>query len=138
MLDLFVFRNPPNSGRDYGIFNVRTYVIILISAYPPGGSAHRQRVSTTCLTRTTYIFLVLLTLTGFEPRVFGSGVRRSTNRATPSPSITAIGVVVTLSLEVTTKCNKDRDIGFPPGTTTSPPHTTPHHSQLHSSLIEFR
>ena len=44
---------------------------------------HRQRVSTTFLTRKKPLVL----LTGFEPRVFGSGVQRSTNGATPSPSL---------------------------------------------------
>ena len=42
-------------------------------AYTHGGWAHSQRASTTCLTRTKIVF-VLLTQTGFKPRVFGSRV----------------------------------------------------------------
>ena len=45
------FRNPPNSDMDYRICK-RAYGIILMRAYiHAGGWAHRQRVSTRCLTR---------------------------------------------------------------------------------------
>ena len=44
------FRNPPNSEMEYGIFNVRT-CSFMCCAYTHGGWAHRQRVSTICLTR---------------------------------------------------------------------------------------
>ena len=71
------FRNPLNSDMDYGMFNVHTWSFL--------GWAHRQRVSTTFVTRkNSHFFLVLLT--GFEPRrSLGSWVQRSTHWATPSP-----------------------------------------------------
>ena len=78
------FRNPSNS--DYRSCNVRTSSFLWVRIHT-GGWAHRQRVSTTFLTRNktlTFCFLVLLT--GFEPRSVGYWVRRYTNWATPSPT----------------------------------------------------
>ena len=55
----------------------RAHGIILMRAYTHGDWAHRQRVSTSFDSeKPLYIFLVIMT--GFEPRVFGSRVRRST------------------------------------------------------------
>ena len=57
-------------------------------AYTHEGWAHRQRVSTTFLTRkNSQIFLVLLA--GFEPRSIGSRVRRSTTEP-PRHSMAAL------------------------------------------------
>ena len=75
------FRNPPNSDVDYRIFNVS----ILLRAYTHGVWAHRQRVSTGHflnkieLRRKWVKFRTGVRTTGHE-----SGVRRSTNCATPS------------------------------------------------------
>ena len=53
------------------------HVVILVRSYTHGGWAHRQRVTSTFFTRkNSQILLVLLTV--FEPRSFGSRVRRST------------------------------------------------------------
>ena len=60
-----------------------TWSFLCLYVYTHAGWAHRQRVSTTFWTRKISVFLVLLT--GFESRVFGSRVRRSTDCATPYP-----------------------------------------------------
>ena len=70
------FRNPPNSDMDY----------ILMRAYTHVWRAPRQRVSTFLTRKNSHNFLSCApsdTGTGFEPPVFGSRVRRSTNLATP-------------------------------------------------------
>ena len=58
MLGLFVFSlSTELCDMDYMIFNVRTYAIILMRAYTPGGGgAHQQRVNTTFLTRKNSTF----------------------------------------------------------------------------------
>ena len=58
------FHNPPNFDMDYGIFNVRMWSFIIFDS---------EKLS--------QMFLVLLMQTGFEPRVFGSQVRCSTDWA---------------------------------------------------------
>ena len=79
------FHNPPNSDVYYRIFKVRTWSLSCVRIHT-GSWAHRQRVSTTlfCSEKLLQIVLVLLKQTGFEPRIFGSLVRRSTNWATLS------------------------------------------------------
>ena len=74
-------------------------MIILVRAYTHGGGGvgHRQRVSTPLLTRKNSQF-VLVRLTGFEPRSFGSRVRRSTKSATLSPLLVLLVLLVLLTL----------------------------------------
>ena len=73
------FHNPSNSDKDYRIFNVRTWSFVCVRW------AHRQRVTTTFLTRKNSVFLVLLT--GFEPSTFGSPVQRSNHWANTSSQL---------------------------------------------------
>ena len=76
--------SPPNSDMDYMIFNARTR-INLIRAYihnggwlgTPTASQHNMFDSEKTLTNCPCASY--LTQTGFEPRVFGSRVQRSTN-----------------------------------------------------------
>ena len=54
MLVFSCFRDTPNSKSDIwttGVFNVRTRSFLCVTAYTHGRLAHRQRVSTICLTR---------------------------------------------------------------------------------------
>ena len=52
MLVIFMcFHNPPNSDMDYRIFNVRACIVFRMRVYTHGGWEHRQRISTTFLTR---------------------------------------------------------------------------------------
>ena len=52
------FRNPPNPNMDCRIYNVRAYVIILVRAYTRGRGlgTHRQRASTTFVTRNCFLY----------------------------------------------------------------------------------
>ena len=79
--------NPPNFDMDYRIFIVHTWPFLCYITH--GGWAHWQLVSTTFLTRKKSKKCIVL-LMGFEPRSFGSRVRRSTNWATPSPQQTIV------------------------------------------------
>ena len=78
-LGLFVFRNPPNSELDYRIFNVRTWSFFCVVGHTGESVQHFW------LERILIILCVCSFLTGFEPGVFGSRIRWSTNWATPSP-----------------------------------------------------
>ena len=72
------FRNPPKSDRAW---TTGSLTCAGHHSHACGGWTHRQRVSATFLTRekTLTNLIVLLTGPGFEPPVFGCGVRRSTN-----------------------------------------------------------
>ena len=79
------FCNPPNSDMDYRIFNVHMWSLLCVHIYTQGLGT---------LTTSRHIFdseklsqIVLVLPIGFEPQVFGSLVRRSTNWATPSPEM---------------------------------------------------
>ena len=69
------FCNPPNAEMDYRIFNVRSWSLLCTPTMSQHNIFYSEKLSQSCL--------VLLSV--FEPRVFGSHVRRSTNWGTPSP-----------------------------------------------------
>ena len=62
---------------------VRTWSFLCVRMHTHGCWAHRQRVRTAFLTRKNSLFFLVF-LTGFEPRVYGSRVPRSTSWITPS------------------------------------------------------
>ena len=51
------------------IFNARTWSFLCVRAYSHGSWAHRQRISTTFLTRQNKSQVVLVLLMGLEPRI---------------------------------------------------------------------
>ena len=77
------FRNPPrNSDMDYRICNMRTWSFLCVSIHTGVGHTDNESAQHFDSEKLSQIRLVLLT--GFEPRVFGSRVRRSANWTTPS------------------------------------------------------
>ena len=78
------FRNPPSSDMDYRIFNVCTWSFSRVRIHTRVGHTINQSAQHFDSENSYNVFLVLLA--GFEPRVFGSRVRRSTHWATPSAS----------------------------------------------------
>ena len=69
----------PNSDMDYTICNVQDVIILLRVHTGAGHTDDDVRVSTTSLTRKKVSQFCLVLLAGFELRVFGSRVGRSTN-----------------------------------------------------------
>ena len=77
------FRNPPDSEIDYRIFNVRTWLFVCVRVHT--GVGH-----TDCESAHRFWFGKTPTQAGFDPLIFwifGSGIRRSSNWATPSKVI---------------------------------------------------
>ena len=77
------FRKPPNSDMDYRTFNVRTWSYLCVRIHTGVGLTNNEF----WIGKNSHICFIVL-LTGFEPRVLGSRVRRSTNCDPPSPRIT--------------------------------------------------
>ena len=82
----FVFPKSTKLWHGLRIFNVRTWLFLCVRVYTRGlGTPTASQHNIFYSEKLSPIFLVLLKQTGFEPRVLGSRVRRSTNRATPWP-----------------------------------------------------
>ena len=81
------FHNPPNADMDYMFFNVRIRGRSNACGYTHGGWAHRQRVSTTFLTRkishTFWLCSWRRRVSNLGSLLIGSRVRRCTIWATP-------------------------------------------------------
>ena len=77
------FRNPPNSGMDYRIFHVCMWSFLCMRMHTGVGHTDSESAQHFDSEKLSQIFLVLLT--GFEPWVIRSWVRRSANWASLSP-----------------------------------------------------
>ena len=78
---------------EYRIFNVRTW-LCLCERVDTGVVGHSDSESAQLVDseKLSNICLVPLTVPGFELRVFGSRIRRSTNWATPSSSVISVQI----------------------------------------------
>ena len=77
------FCNAPNCDMDYRIYNEGMWSFLCECINTGVWHTNNESAQHFWLWKTFTILCVLLT--GFEPRVFGSRVQRSTNWATPSP-----------------------------------------------------
>ena len=90
--DCSCFRNPPNSDMEYRIFIVRTRSFLCVRVgFTRGGWAHRQRVSTTFLTRKNW-FCFSCALDGVRTRVMECGVRHALPRSSLQSHSIVLGV----------------------------------------------